>query len=120
MAAPPGCTGGEARRRDPEVTFSSRDEFPASLEMTAVVSAFTPLLTPRIAQLTQRSNQFNLCTVRYTERDIERFAASPERTTMRPWASAKHFEIRFTAGEIQRFRNVGEMCESIMAKLGKG
>jgi acyl carrier protein len=35
-------------------------------------------------------------------------------------AIEKHFKIRFTAGEIQRFRNVGEMCESIMAKLGKG
>jgi acyl carrier protein len=34
-------------------------------------------------------------------------------------AIEKHFKIRFTAGEIQRFRNVGEMCASIMAKFGQ-
>ncbi len=34
-------------------------------------------------------------------------------------AIEKHFKIRFTAGEIQRFRNVGEMCASIMAKLSQ-
>ena len=28
----------------------------------------------------------------------------------------KHFKIRFTAGEIQQFENVGEMCESIATK----
>jgi acyl carrier protein len=35
-------------------------------------------------------------------------------------AIEKHFKIRFTAGEVQRFRNVGEMCERIVAKLAKG
>jgi acyl carrier protein len=29
----------------------------------------------------------------------------------------KFFKIRFTSGEIQSFKNVGEMCESIQKKL---
>jgi acyl carrier protein len=29
----------------------------------------------------------------------------------------KHFKIRFTASEIQKFKNVGEMCEVILAKV---
>jgi len=29
----------------------------------------------------------------------------------------KYFKIRFTASEIQRFKNVGEMCESILTKV---
>jgi acyl carrier protein len=32
-------------------------------------------------------------------------------------AIEKHFDIRFTSTEIQEFRNVGDMCETIKAKL---
>jgi acyl carrier protein len=32
-------------------------------------------------------------------------------------AIEKHFKIRFTSGEIQNFKNVGEMCESIQKKI---
>jgi FkbH-like protein len=43
--------------------------------MVSEVSGFTKFNTPRVAQLSQRSNQFNLRTVRYTEADIEALAA---------------------------------------------
>jgi len=39
--------------------------------MVSVVEPFNTFNTPRVAQLSQRSNQFNLRTVRYTEADIE-------------------------------------------------
>lgn len=42
--------------------------------MVSVVSGFTKFNTPRVAQLSQRSNQFNLRTVRYTDADIEALA----------------------------------------------
>ena len=32
-------------------------------------------------------------------------------------AIEKHFKIKFTAGEIQSFKNVGEMCEAIAKKV---
>jgi acyl carrier protein len=32
-------------------------------------------------------------------------------------AIEKHFKIRFTAAEIRSFKNVGEMCQSILAKV---
>jgi acyl carrier protein len=32
-------------------------------------------------------------------------------------AIEKHFKIRFASGEIQRFKNVGEMCASIERRL---
>lgn len=31
-------------------------------------------------------------------------------------AIEKHFNIKFTTSEIQKFRNVGEMCDSIIEK----
>lgn len=33
-------------------------------------------------------------------------------------AIEKHFKIRFSSGEIQGFKNVGEMCQAIKTKLG--
>ena len=43
--------------------------------MVSQVSPFDSFNTPRVAQLSQRSNQFNLRTVRYTEADVEALAA---------------------------------------------
>jgi FkbH-like protein len=44
-----------------------------SLEMVLSVQRVDRIILPRVAQLTQRTNQFNLTTHRYTEEDIERF-----------------------------------------------
>ena len=35
-------------------------------------------------------------------------------------AVEKHFKVRFTAGEIQGFKNVGDMCAAIAKKLSPG
>lgn len=43
--------------------------------MESEVSGFTKFNIPRVAQLSQRSNQFNLRTVRYTESDCEQMAS---------------------------------------------
>ena len=34
-------------------------------------------------------------------------------------ALEKHFKIRFNFAELQKFKNVGEMCDNIAAKLAK-
>lgn len=52
--------------------FKSEDDFLKSLNMVSLVAPFNTFNTPRVAQLSQRSNQFNLRTIRYTEQDIER------------------------------------------------
>ena len=46
------------------------------------VKAFDKFSTPRIAQLIQRSNQFNLRTIRYTEEDVERISLSKKYNTV--------------------------------------
>ena len=72
----------EIKRKNLELEFTSIDEYLNNLEMKASVDAFTPVRYARIAQLTQRSNQFNLRTVRYTESDIERIANDDKYITM--------------------------------------
>ena len=68
----------EAQRVQLAKTFDNEEAFLRSLEMCSMVSGFTKFNTPRVAQLTQRSNQFNLRTVRYTEGDIAALAADPK------------------------------------------
>lgn len=68
----------EAQRVSLQKTFSNEADFLKSLDMTSVVSGFNKFNTPRVAQLSQRSNQFNLRTVRYTEADIEALGQNPD------------------------------------------
>lgn len=68
----------EAQRAVLQKSFGSEDEFLQSLEMVSLVEPFTKFNTPRVAQLSQRSNQFNLRTVRYTEADIENIAGNTD------------------------------------------
>lgn len=49
------------------------ESFYQSLSMCLTVYNVTESESPRVAQLTQRTNQFNMTTRRYTESDIERF-----------------------------------------------
>ncbi len=60
----------EAKRVSLSKTFTNEADFLKSLEMVSKVEGFTKFNTPRVAQLSQRSNQFNLRTVRYTEDQI--------------------------------------------------
>lgn len=67
----------EAQRVSLSKSFTNEAEFLKSLNMVSVVSGFTKFNTPRVAQLSQRSNQFNLRTIRYTDADIEALANDP-------------------------------------------
>ena len=67
-----------AQRAAQEKKFASYDEFLLSLEMTAVIGDFDPVHIPRITQLTNKSNQFNLTTKRYTQGEMEAVAESAE------------------------------------------
>ena len=68
----------EAKRVSLSKTFTNEADFLKSLNMVSTVSGFTKFNMPRVAQLSQRSNQFNLRTVRYTETDIELMAKDPD------------------------------------------
>lgn len=67
----------EAQRVSLSKTFTNEADFLKSLNMVSVVSGFTKFNTPRVAQLSQRSNQFNLRTIRYTDADIEALGNDP-------------------------------------------
>lgn len=60
----------EAKRATAAKAFTNEADFLKSLNMVSEVEGFNKFNTPRVAQLSQRSNQFNLRTVRYTEDQI--------------------------------------------------
>ena len=68
----------EAQRVSLQKTFSNESDFLKSLDMVSTVSGFTKFNIPRVAQLSQRSNQFNLRTIRYTEADVTALAEDPD------------------------------------------
>jgi FkbH-like protein len=59
-----------ARRRQEETAAPDREAFLASLGLEVTVLRATSAHVARVAQLTQRTNQFNLTTRRYTEGEI--------------------------------------------------
>ncbi len=62
-------------RQRQQQNFGDYREYLLSLEMKGTIKPFEPVYMARIAQLTNKSNQFNLTTRRYTQSDIERFAS---------------------------------------------
>lgn len=93
----------EVKRVQAAHKFTNEADFLKSLDMVSVVEGFTPFNTPRVAQLSQRSNQFNLRTVRYTDGEIAALGASD-----------KHVCLSFTLED--KFGDNGLICVIIMEK----
>jgi FkbH-like protein len=91
----------EAERVALQESFTNEDDFLKSLNMISETKPFDNFSTPRVAQLSQRSNQFNLRTIRYTEEDIKRISESET-----------YFTISFTLED--KFGDNGLICAIIL------
>ena len=70
------------QRNRMQKNFSDYGDYLRSLEMKARIGAFDPAYFSRIAQLTNKSNQFNLTTHRYSQSEIEQIAVHPQYLTL--------------------------------------
>jgi FkbH-like protein len=61
-------------RETEQAHFANVDEYLASLEMQAAFEHFDDHHLPRVAQLVQRTNQFNLTTIRHSAAELATFA----------------------------------------------
>lgn len=66
-----------AERRRAQAAFADYGTYLDSLAMKATIRPFEPLYLQRIAQLTNKSNQFNLTTLRCSEEDIRAMSTDP-------------------------------------------
>lgn len=69
-------------RKKMQDNFADYGEYLKSLDMKAEIGAFVPLYMARIAQLTNKSNQFNLTTKRLSQADIEHMAEDSSYITL--------------------------------------
>lgn len=68
----------EVQRRKFRQETADIDTYLVSLEMVLTIAPADTLSLPRVSQLTQRTNQFNLTTQRYTESEIASFIKNPD------------------------------------------
>ncbi|MCT4560946.1 MAG: HAD-IIIC family phosphatase [Crocinitomicaceae bacterium] len=71
----------ESKRAKQKMSFVNEGDFLKSLHMVGTIAPFQKMDFPRIAQLSQRSNQFNLRTIRYDEQEVEKLSTSKEHQT---------------------------------------
>jgi FkbH-like protein len=70
-------------REKAQASFGDLSDYLKSLDMELVWGPFDPLSLPRVTQLINKTNQFNLTTRRYSEEDTSRFASDPDTVTLR-------------------------------------
>jgi FkbH-like protein len=70
------------QRAKAEASFADYRDYLLSLEMKGIIRSFEPMYVERISQLSNKSNQFNLTTHRYTVNDIERLSADDNYITL--------------------------------------
>lgn len=97
----------EFQRKALEQSFDSVDDYLKGLDMVGEARSFEPVRFARIAQLTQRSNQFNLRTVRYTEDEIQKIAEDDRFLTL-------YYTLK------DKFGDHGLVSVVIMEKMSEG
>ncbi|EEF57168.1 HAD-IIIC family phosphatase [Pedosphaera parvula] len=68
----------EVQRQALQSSVTDMGAYLESLEMEATISEFTAVDVPRLAQLINKSNQFNLTTRRRTEADLRTLMSNPD------------------------------------------
>jgi FkbH-like protein len=67
----------QQQRLETARTSNSLEDFYWSLDQEVTVAPVMPETLARVAQLTQKTNQFNVTTCRYSEQQIQEFASTP-------------------------------------------
>lgn len=71
-----------AKRAKLEASFTDYHDYLLSLDMKGVIKPFESIYYERITQLSNKSNQYNLTTRRYTQSEIEEIAVSDKYVTL--------------------------------------
>ena len=105
-----------AARTQLQSSFADYGEYLDSLEMKANIKPFESVYMSRIAQLTNKSNQFNLTTKRYTQEEIEKTAGDDRFITRYGQLSDKFGDNGVVAISIGKVAENGgcKICELIL------
>jgi FkbH-like protein len=112
----------EATRTQTRKSCASIEEYLASLKLEAVIHEMTLDEIPRVSQLTQKTNQFNLTTKRYSEMDIKNFSIDNDISLLTLRASDKFGDYGLTGVLIARAIESTILIDSLLLScrvLGK-
>ena len=90
-------------------TVTSKEDFYRSLEQAAEVAQVNGQTLARVAQLTQKTNQFNLTTRRYTEPQLEQMMAAEEWRVWSMRVTDRYADNGLVGVAIAKME--GELCE---------
>jgi FkbH-like protein len=113
----------ERQRRGLEASAASYDEYLKQLGLTAEIGSPGEGDIARVAQLTQKTNQFNLTTRRYTEANIRDLLADPQSEVFSLRLSDKVAEMGLVAVAILRYRDRQAELDTLLMScrvLGRG
>lgn len=99
----------EKERRQVRQSAASIEDYLRKLNIVAEISEPRDMEIPRISQLTQKTNQFNLTTKRYAEGDIKNFIDAPDSHVLRLKLKDDISELGIIAVAILRMEE--QVCE---------
>ena len=113
----------ETERKEFRSQCTDLTSYLRSLEMVAEVSFADEFSIPRLAQQTQKTNQFNLTTRRYSEADISRFAASQDADVIYVKLSDRFGESGIVGTCLLRYQGETAIIDTLLLScrvLGRG
>ncbi len=127
-AATDGAAKTEQYRRRAQAlaeqqTFATQEDYLASLGLTVTLARDDAARAARIAELSQKSNQFNLTTVRYAAPQIEALMADPEAAVWSVEVADRFGAAGLTGVVVVRFGGEVATIESLFMScrvLGRG
>jgi FkbH-like protein len=99
----------ERQRSELQQRSGSLEDFYRSLEIKVTIGRATAATIARVSQLTQKTNQFNLTTRRYSEQQIAELAADPSAAVYTVSTQDRFGDNGLVGVAIAKF--VGEECE---------
>jgi FkbH-like protein len=115
--------GAERQRKDLETSAGTFRDYLLELGLEAEIGVPGEAEIPRVAQLTQKTNQFNLTTRRYSEGDIRRFIADPQRDVFRLRLKDRIADMGLVAVAIVKYAGQEAEIDSFLMScrvLGRG
>jgi FkbH-like protein len=112
-----------ALAEDERSRFANQDEYLASLGLRVEVRRNEQAAIPRIAELTQKSNQFNLTTRRYTEAQIRDLMAAPDAEVFSIHVRDRFGDSGLTGVAVLRYRDDALAVDSFLLScrvIGRG
>jgi FkbH-like protein len=113
----------EQKRTEFKTTITKLDDYYRSLEMEIEVKRADDYSIQRIAQLTQKTNQFNMTTRRYSEGDIKNFSGSSSHDVLYIKVNDKFGSSGLVGVSILEYKNKEAWIDSFLLScriLGRG